>query len=87
MTDAEDNDTSVIRGRAIMKARGWDSHENRQAACRLMTSRSRNALHPGRLGQIGLSERRQRLLSLRSLYITLFVLAGSIWIFICQYQT
>ena len=30
MTDAGDNDTSVIRGRAIKKARGWDSHG---AAC------------------------------------------------------
>ena len=46
MTDAEDNDTSVIRGRAIMKARGWDSHENRSAACRLMTSQA-EMLTPG----------------------------------------
>lgn len=30
MTDAGDNDTSVIRGRSIMKGRGWDSHG---AAC------------------------------------------------------
>ena len=47
MIDAANNDTSVIRGRAIMKARGWDSHENRSAACRLMTSLSRNACTRG----------------------------------------